>query len=118
MIAQVEFPFGSLQPTEQDGWIKAVHETLSPEQNAAWEKALADRKQAIEKQMGDILKASIERTRQQFQQEVLSKSQDIELTLGLTKDRADKIEDLAKTCRRPDHGNVAEKGGKHAPRHG
>lgn len=97
MIVQGELPFGTLQPTDQDDWVKAVHSTLSPEQAAAWDKALTERKQDVEKQMGDILKALVERTRIQFQQEILSKGKDIELTLGLTLDRAGKIEDLAKT---------------------
>ncbi len=96
LIVQGGFQTETIMPMEQDGWTQALHKTLSPEQTVAWDKTLAERKEAIEKQMGDILKNGADRTRNQYQQGVHVKCEEIEIALGLAKDRADKLEDLGK----------------------
>jgi hypothetical protein len=39
------------RPPDQEVWIKALHQTLNPDQAAAWDKEETDRKAGIEKEI-------------------------------------------------------------------
>jgi len=84
-------------PFEQETWTKALQQTLTPDQLATWNKAEADRKEAIEKEISEPLKQRAVGIHEQQMQAISSEYKEIELALGLPKDRADKLEALAKS---------------------
>jgi hypothetical protein len=89
---------GEIQPPfERDEWTRALQQTLTPDQMAAWEKAQADHKAAVEKEIGDSLKQGVDRIRIQQTQGILVACKEIELAVGLPKDRSDKLEALGKS---------------------
>jgi hypothetical protein len=93
------------QPYEQDAWKAAVHQTLTPDQAAAWDKAQAARLAGIEADISSkTVKPSVDRVDDQQAQEIQSACAGIEAALSLPKDRADKLEALAKNL--ADQGNV------------
>jgi hypothetical protein len=95
VLAQTNGPLQFVQPFEEDVWTKALRQTLTPAQSAAWDKVLADRKDQIEKQVGTILDQGVKNVRAQQLQQILAQCRSIEIALGLPKDRADKLENLA-----------------------
>jgi hypothetical protein len=86
------------EPYDQDVWIKALHQVLTPDQMAAWDKALADRKSALEKEVAGAMKNSLDRVRMQETQAMKSRTDAIETALSLPKDRSDKLEAAAGTA--------------------
>jgi hypothetical protein len=85
------------EPYEQDDWIKAVHQILSADQAALWDKTQAAQKDKIEKEISGLLKAGGDRTHEMQMQQILAQCAEIEQALSLPKDRADKLEALGKT---------------------
>jgi hypothetical protein len=96
-LANSSWSPNSEPPFEEDDWIKALHQTLTPDQITAWDKAQADRKEVVEKEIDKTLKAGVDRIHEAQMQEILSESGAIESTLNLPKDRSAKLEDLAKS---------------------
>jgi hypothetical protein len=94
-VAQATWP-GVTEPFEQADWIKAIHQVLTPDQAAAWDKAQAARKTEFEKTISDALNRSGDRVHEQQLQEIQSVSRGIESALNLPKERSDKLEALAK----------------------
>jgi hypothetical protein len=84
-------------PFDQDAWIKAMHQVLTPDQMALWDKAETDRKAKIENEIAKGLQAGVDRIRTQQTQEVNLACREIELAVGLPKDRSDKLEALGKS---------------------
>ena len=93
----VDWSGDTVEPYERDEWTKALHQVLTTDQAAAWDAEAAARKDAIEKEIADNLKHGTERIKDQQMQEVLMRCGEIELALGLSKDRADKLEALGKS---------------------
>jgi hypothetical protein len=87
----------SVEPYERKDWLQALHQTLSADQAKAWDAAVAAHKDAIEKEIADNLKHGTERIHDQQTQEILAECGEIELAVGLSKDRADKLEALGKS---------------------
>ena len=96
-FAQADWIPGVVLPFEEKEWSDGLKQTLTPDQLAAWQKSEDDRKAAIEKEMADLLKNGVDRTRTQQTQQILSECTGIELAVGLSKDRAAKLEDLGKS---------------------
>jgi len=104
IMGQVEFKYVQADlmedltlPFEQEEWIKALHQTLTPDQLAAWDKEEADRKQAIEKQLDGQLSNEADRIRQIQTSQIISECGWIEREVGLSPDRSTKLENLAKS---------------------
>jgi hypothetical protein len=95
-VASMDWTGNIVQPFDQDDWHKALHQTLTSDQAAAWDKFQSDRNAAVQKEIGPALKNGVERVRQQQTQEILAQCTEIESTLVLPKDRSAKLEDLAK----------------------
>jgi hypothetical protein len=97
MVAQSDWSTDITQPYEQDAWIAAVHQALTSDQAAAWDKTQAARQAEIEKDISsDTLKQSLNRMYEQQTQEIQSACAEIVMAVGLPKDRSDKLAALAK----------------------
>ena len=97
VFAQADWLPGITLPFDEDAWTQGLKQTLTPDQMTAWDKSEDDRKQAIEKEMGDLLKNGVDRIRQQQTQEILAQCAGIELAVGLSKDRCAQLDDLGKS---------------------
>lgn len=95
-VARSDWSGEVILPFAREDWIKALHQTLTPDQEAAWDKAQADRKESVEKEMGDILKRGADKIHEAQMQEILSECKGIESELGFPHDRSAKLEDLGK----------------------
>src|SRR5205823_1034327 len=82
---------------EHAQWEEGLRRTLTAAQSAAWEKSQAERKEAVRTQTGGMLKTAVERACEQQRQALLAKAAAIQSTLELPKERAEKLETLAKT---------------------
>jgi hypothetical protein len=96
-FSQVGLSGNLVPPFQQDIWNKALHQTLTAEQIAAWDKSEADRKATVEKEIGDALKNGADRIHEEQTQAMLSACREIEIAVELPKDRADKLEALGKS---------------------
>ena len=85
-----------MQPIDHPAWTGALRKILTPGQAALWAAAQRERKKAIEDQMGELLKATVERMREQYAKAIQPRTSEIKVLLALPKDRAAKLEDLAK----------------------
>lgn len=83
-------------PIEHPAWTDALKRTLTAQQAAAWEKTQAERKEALDKVIGQFLERSIENIREQNSKFILAKSAEIELVLKLSKETVEKLDALAK----------------------
>jgi hypothetical protein len=96
--AKSDFVADYVRPYEHTAWAEALQRTLTAEQIAAWDKSQVERKRVLGTQIGDFLKPSVERTREQFFQAILAKGTDIRVTLALPKERAEMLDALAKSA--------------------
>ncbi len=96
MLIKSGFVPESEKLTDQDDWKNALKKILGPEQLAAIEKQVRDREQSAEKEIQEQLKPLLEKMRKN--QEIVFKAEagDVKSVLGLTGDRAKKLEDLAR----------------------
>lgn len=85
------------QPTEHAAWTEGVRRTLTAEQAAKWTEVQAERERVLRKEIGEFLKPSIERTREQHNETIRVKTAEIKRALTLPKERAEKLDALAKT---------------------
>jgi len=97
-MSQTDVTGNMVLPDDQDVWVKALHQALTPAQFDAWTQAKAKHKDAIEKEIGDILKNGADRTHDTETQVMTAECRNIESALNLPKDRAGKLEDLGKTA--------------------
>jgi hypothetical protein len=94
LIAQSAWGIEAPNPYEQDDWIKAVHQALTPDQAAKWDKEESDRKAQMDKEISISLDRGVDRVSVMQKQDITSASHGIEVALNLPKDRADKLEAL------------------------
>ncbi len=81
--------------TDQEDWKNTLKKVITPEQLAATEKKEQDREQAKEKELQDQLKPLLEKMRKNQELVFKAEAGDVKAVLGLTGDRAKKLEDLA-----------------------
>lgn len=93
-------------PREQEEWNRALQRTLTAEQWATWKKAEDDRTNALRQEMKGVMQASIEGIRAQYEEVLLSKSEEVVQALDLPEDRQGKLEEAAKELAE----NVAKEG--------
>lgn len=93
-------------PREQEEWNRALQRTLTAEQWATWKKAEDDRTNALRQEMKGVMQASIEGMRAQYEEVLLSKSEEVVQALDLPEDRQGKLEEAAKELAE----NVAKEG--------
>jgi hypothetical protein len=93
-IAQSAWGIDSPQPYDQDDWIKAVHQALTPDQAATWDKEETDHQAEVDKQISAAIDRGSDRVIVMQKQDITSACRGIELALNLPKDRADKLEAL------------------------
>ena len=95
--AAADWTSDEVEPSEQDVWTKALRQVFNPGQSAVWDKAQAERKDAIAKEIEKPLNANGDKVHELQTQQTLSACREIELSAGLPKERSGKLEDLAKT---------------------
>jgi hypothetical protein len=86
-----------VDPKEQAEWISALQRILTAEQLAAWDKVEKERKAVIRKEIEGVLTASIDALRIQFEQEMLSKSEEVAQSLDLPQERRERLDQAAKS---------------------
>lgn len=96
IFANMDWFGGYFRPFEDPRWLEGLKRAMTPEQSAALEKALAEKKQAVEKETGEILQRSIEQTRAQQEAPLLTTCDAIKAALTLNEDRAAELRTLAK----------------------
>ena len=96
--AKTNYFGGGADPTEQTVWKDALKKALNPAQAAAWQKAEDDAKEALDKQFADLLKVSVERTREQQGHGISNTTGQMKRVLGLAGERAKQLDDLAKSA--------------------
>ena len=85
------FGIHSTVATEQPAWTDALAHALSPEQAAAWEKARAERRAAVTKEIGGFLDVQAARYQEMLAQPMRSQADEIISWLDLPKERAGRI---------------------------
>lgn len=96
MLTNMDWFGGYHRPFEDPRWREGLRRVLTPEQDAALEKASAGKKAAIAKETGEILQRAIEQTRAQQEAPLLTMCEAIEATLNLTEERAAELRALAR----------------------
>jgi hypothetical protein len=84
-------------PDTQDVWVKALHAVLTPAQYAAFARSQNTLDDATRKQIADVIKSGLDRTRQMQTDEAMAECHNIEDAVGLPKERAAKLENFART---------------------
>jgi hypothetical protein len=103
MLAQVDQTvqsdwFGDYRrPFEQPQWEDGLRAALTAEQHAAWQRAEAQRRAEVQKELAGSFRATVERRKTQLQSALESKGTSIISTLSLPPDRAKKLTALAGT---------------------
>jgi hypothetical protein len=97
-LAETDMTGEMVAPDEQDVWVKALHQTLTPAQFDMWSQAQTKHKEDVEKEINDVLKNGADRTRDQETQTIQEECRKIEIALNLPKDRSDKLDDLGKAA--------------------
>ena len=83
-------------PTEQAPWIEGLRSVLSADQATKWTEVQGERERRLRTEIGAFLKPNIARTREQLEPAIQMKSAEMKLALALPKERADRIDALAK----------------------
>jgi hypothetical protein len=96
LYAQQDFIGDYPHPQDNEGWLQAVKQTLTPEQATTWAKVKADRVAVLEKEIGVFLKRTLEGNRERQTREYIAKAADLKVRLTLDKERAEKLDALAK----------------------
>ena len=115
MLSQMDQPrytdfFGGyFRPFEDPKWAEEIKAILPPAQTAAWEKARAERKDAVLRETAEVLKKAIEQTRAGQELALASKVESIKMALALTKDRAAQLDAIAKAAVETALGNVRKR---------
>lgn len=94
--AQADWFGDYVRPYEHPKWEEGIRRVLSAEKLAVWEKARDERDEAIKKEAAAVLKASVEASGQQQETMLIAKGAAIKSQLALPKERAEKLETLAK----------------------
>ena len=98
LYANQDAVFGYVRPSDQGAWTEALKRALTPEQTAAWQKIQTERLQAFQKEMGDFLKTMSDAAREQFTRSIAATAADVKRSLGLSKERAAELDQLAKSA--------------------
>ena len=83
-------------PTEQAPWTDGLRRVLSAEQAVKWTEVQEERERRLRAEIGEFLKPNIARTREQLEPTIQMRSAEMKLALALPKERADRIDTLAK----------------------
>jgi hypothetical protein len=87
---------GYVQPVDRPAWTEALKRTLTAEQAAAWQKVQTERHEAFEKEVGDYLRVVTAEASGLYASGILAMAADIKHSLGLSKERAAKLDLLAR----------------------
>jgi hypothetical protein len=98
VYAREDFFGDYVRPEEDPAWSAAVRRILTTDQMVAWGEAQAARKQALDKEIGQFLKPSLARTRDQFSGPMLAKVAELKAALSLSKEREEQLAALAKAA--------------------
>jgi len=91
--------FGTVTPpNKRPAWEQALKRTLTAEQDAKWEKLIAQREQEFEEQVGGLLKGMDERQRDQTKAMMQPTVTSIDGVLGLSHERRAQLEALAEAA--------------------
>ena len=115
MLAQVDQIvqsdwFGNyLRPFDHPKWNEGIQRILGADKATAWKMFRADRDDALRKEAADVLKATVQVSRQQRETTLIAKGAVIQSLLGLPKERGEKLEALAKTIAEVGAGKFHER---------
>ena len=96
-VAQSDWFGNYVRPFDHPKWEEAIRQTLGADQAEAWKKARTEHDEAVRKEAADLLKTIVEGSRQQQETALLAKAAAIKSLLGLSKERSEKLEALAKS---------------------
>jgi hypothetical protein len=82
-------------PIDDPGWNQALQRTLTPEQLSLWTAAREEHRNVVAKEIKQFLTPSVERNREQFNTLMQARTGEIQMVLGLPKERADQLEKMA-----------------------
>ncbi|HEX5177366.1 MAG TPA: hypothetical protein VFV83_10070, partial [Chthoniobacteraceae bacterium] len=82
-------------PVDDPVWTEAVQKTLNAEQAALWTASREERRNVVGKEIKQFLSPSVERNREQFNTMMRGRIGEIQMVLGLPKERADQLEKIA-----------------------
>jgi hypothetical protein len=83
--------------TDVPAWQEALARVLTPAQAAAWKKSLEERREALLKEFGEVIKRSLEGMRERKLQAWQAKGAELKTGLGLSEARGKLVDALVKT---------------------
>jgi hypothetical protein len=87
-----------MDPARDAEWLLAVARIVKPDELSKWEKHLADEKAKFDKEIPNLLKGSIDQLATQWKAGLDMETSNLIITLGLSEERAKKLEPAAKAA--------------------